>query len=458
MPLSSIPPDRRTNSSVCLQELTNPRERSRSQTYPTPHDVVGVTRPTRFRRSSFALSGERQTALDNLVDSASREATIAAAAQEAAALSALVSPHPESAMLARDDGLDSKRVSVSTIVAGQSGSSAVFHSAGPVDKSGLPSVHYPPGRKVAVCEISTENDDLYPWHDSGCPHSSLLNSEVIQNYLATLAVDNDVEECEQSPKLSTVPVAMTCENVPGLFRESVASMTMPVHQIRRAHWSASIPQRVTEHPRSNRPVKSMRYDLPHFPTDFTSSSCASDAEGWPSVRGYMSDNPIDEADPRAKQLRLTGQRLEADFHRTKSLPRSPKTKRTSPSKYASIAEALVGYGSAPTSHVSNFDLSHVYDGLPSPKAALSTNSLNFETFRSTLTPPSTPASSRSVSSMDPDSGGSVNNGFGRIISLFGPFKPKPANDNPESYIYMDEETSERRTRALASNLISPVSF
>ncbi|KAG5450263.1 hypothetical protein CSKR_112669 [Clonorchis sinensis] len=99
---------------------------------------------------------------------------------------------------------------------------------------------------------------------------------------------------------------MTWENVPSLLRKSVASVTMPVHQIRRTHLSAAIPQRVTGHPCRNGPAKSMRYDLSHFPADFTSSNCSSDAEEWPSVRNYISDNPADEADPKTEQFRLTG--------------------------------------------------------------------------------------------------------------------------------------------------------
>lgn len=460
MELSPGMSGRRTNSFVCLQEeFINPRERSQSQSYPTPQDVISAGKPTRFRRSSFALSGERQTTLDDLIDSASREATTAAAAQEAATLSALASPHPESTMLTQDeDGLDSKRVSVSTIIASQSGPSGLFHPTDSIDKSGRSSLIYPPGRNTAVDEI----DNSFSWHNAHCPHSNLLNSEVIQNYLATLAVDSDAESCEKSPpKLATAPATIACENVPGLFQQSVASMTMPVQQIRRAHLSTSAIQHMIGHHKLDRPVKSMRCDVqPALTDNLTSSSCASDAEGWPCLpRGYVSDNPIDEADPRAKQLRLTGQRLEADFHRTKSLPRSPKAKRASPGSRAGIAEALVGYGTAPTSHnVSNFDLSHVYDGLLSSKAVVSTNSLNFEAFHSTLTPPSTPASSRSASSVGHDSGSSIGSGLGRIISLFDPFKPKQPKDNPECYIYMDEETSERRARARAANVISPVSF
>ncbi|KAG5450262.1 hypothetical protein CSKR_112670 [Clonorchis sinensis] len=104
------------------EELTIPREPSRSQTYHSPRGVVGVTRPTHFRRCSFALSGESQTNLGNLVDSALLELPLLRQCRRQ-----LLYPYPEPAITAYDGGFDSEPVSVSTILAGQSGSSAVFH-------------------------------------------------------------------------------------------------------------------------------------------------------------------------------------------------------------------------------------------------------------------------------------------------------------------------------------------
>ncbi|KAF5394312.1 hypothetical protein PHET_11819 [Paragonimus heterotremus] len=274
-----------------------------------------------------------------------------------------------------------------------------------------------------------------------------------------------------TPPISTSPVRLSLlqsENLPGVLSfhcPTVASMTMPVHQTRRAHKDNAgvmlTPNLQSPHQHNYKVSTSAgRW------TDVNSSSDTDAWYGWHRQGGYVSDNPLfDFAASEAKLLRLAGQRLEADFHRsTASLPRSPKKGRTRSGNRDVVRDQLFVPGTTPSSpRSSRFDFSHVYDGLPSPrrpKSELSTSSgsLNLDQALPTcLTPPSTPFSDLSAhGSTSHLSSNAIR--MQRFRSLFDHLKPQSPTEDSEKYIYLDEKTRERRAEAQASNVISPVSF
>ncbi|KAA3672055.1 uncharacterized protein DEA37_0010777 [Paragonimus westermani] len=491
MELPPSSPFRQRNSSFTnLQDSITPPKDS----IPVPPSAFDdsdhvLTNPTRFRRSSFALSGERQTTLDDLIVSASLQANTAAATREAAQLRAIVSSgsdnnaleHSPSRIEIGSDSEDSelflKRMSVATIVPNKP-TVTVFSDSDPSSSGSSDGVTDQLKQSRTGGTVSTTSkklvddeskENVFVWHNTNAFRSNPLTSDLVRKYLASLVTD-DNSPLVTSP-ISTSPVRlslMQSENLPGVLSfhcPTVASMTMPVHRTRRAHKDSA------------GATRSPNLHSPHQPnckvstlagrwTDVNSSSDTDAWYGWHRQGGYLSDNPLlNFAASEAKLLRLAGQRLEADFHRsTASLPRSPKRGRTRSGNRAVVRDQLFVPGTTPSSpRSSRFDFSHVYDGLPPPrrpKCELSTSSgsLNLDqALRTCLTPPSTPLSEHSAhGSTIQLSSNPI--GMRRFRSLFDHLKPQSPSEDSEKYIYLDEKTRERRAEAQASNVISPVSF
>ncbi|KAF6768149.1 hypothetical protein AHF37_07816 [Paragonimus kellicotti] len=455
MELPPSSPFRQRNSSFTnLQDSITPPKDS----IPVPQSAFDdpdhvTTKPTRFRRSSFALSGERQTTLDDLIDSASLQANTAAATREAAQLKAIVSSGSDNTALERspsrieigsdsdDPDLFLKRLSVATIVPNKP-TVTVFSDSDPSysGSSGNATAHLKQSRTAETVPITSKKlvdeeskENVFVWHNTDAFRSNPLTSDLVRKYLAALVAD-DKSPHTTSP-ISTSPVRlslMQSENLPGVLSFHCPTVSTPA-----GRW-----------------------------TDVNSSSDTDAWYGWHRQGGYVSDNPLfDFAASEAKLLRLAGQRLEADFHRsTASLPRSPKRGRTRSGNRDVVRDQLFVPGTTPSSpRSSRFDFSHVYDGLPSPrgpKSELSTSSgsLNLDqALRTCLTPPSTPFSDHSAhGSTSHLSSNAIR--MQRFRSLFDHLKPQSPSEDSEKYIYLDEKTRERRAEAQASNVISPVSF
>ncbi|KAF8561019.1 hypothetical protein P879_07608 [Paragonimus westermani] len=209
MELSPSSPFRQRNSSFAnIQDSITPPKDS----IPLPPSAFDdsdhvITNPTRFRRSSFALSGERQTTLDDLIVSASLQASTAAATREAAQLKAIVSSGPDNNALEHSpspieigsDSEDSerflKRMSVATIVPNKpivtvfsdsdpSYSSSSDGATAQLKQSRTGGTASTTSKKH-VDEESKEN--VFVWHNTNAFRSNPLTSELVQKYLASVS-------------------------------------------------------------------------------------------------------------------------------------------------------------------------------------------------------------------------------------------------------------------------------
>lgn len=469
---------RRTNSVAAASDLSTKKKVPSSLQRPATEEsnllALGeLPKPTRFRRSSFALSGERPTQLDGLVKEAAEHTAQMVASREAAKITTMVPLSPGVTQFHLDicnpvdtDSDDaSRKVSVATLIP---------HSTGTSDK---PVLMHSPSHSVRTSDSGwflSENDNQHPfvWYNTKAFSQNPLSSELVKKYLAMIATESPSPEPDML--ISASPPSgsgVMCGNLSGLMQlatSSVSSMTMPVHQIRRAH---------AMHARSpNAKLGILSYDLQPSArvacfsdrsafTDTNYSSGVSDAEQWSQYHlGYQSDNYMRDAASEAKQLRMTGKRLEADYHRsTGSLPRIRKTR--SRSKSGVLQGNALSPSTTPASvQSSKFDLMHVYEGLPVPgfsssyPAGSTAASVASSTSRLPCdTPPCSPSTGSLLDSDHQNSLGSTN-GLSRLRLFFDHWKPHIKDDDNGNYIYLDQEAQERRANARASNLIAPVSF
>ncbi|THD22303.1 hypothetical protein D915_007073 [Fasciola hepatica] len=470
---------RRTNSVAASCDLSCKKKQPESLQRPATEEsnllALGeLPKPTRFRRSSFALSGERPTQLDGLVKEAAEHTTQVAASREAAKITSMVSPPSGVTKFQLDMGNTdgdsddgSRKISVATLVPSSFGIS---------DRANQ-NCSFPCSRKTSDSAWGLSvNDAEHPfvWYNTDAFSQNPLSSELVRKYLAKIATENAVPEPDVLTSASpSSGSAVMCGNLSGLMQlatSSVSSMTMPVHQIRRA---------CALHARSpNAKWGLMPYDLHpstrtacfsdrNAITDTNYSSGLSDAEHYHHYHhlGYQSDNYMRDVASEARQLRMTGQRLEADYHRsTGSLPRTRKTR--SRSKSGVLQANTLSPSATPASvHSSRFDLTHVYEGLPA-SGFVSSNGTGSTAASVTSSPASrlpcdTPPCSPSTGSpLDSDHQNllSSTNGLTRLRLFFDHWKPQVGTDENSNYIYLDQEAQERRANARASNVIAPVSF
>ncbi|VDP85447.1 unnamed protein product [Echinostoma caproni] len=432
-----------------------------------------LPKPTRFRRSSFALTGERPTKLDVLVQEAAEHVTQVAASREAAKITFVV-PSPSEVTefqtngcntLDDDSDENSRKFSVATTI------SASDELTDNLCRS--VSIRTPDG---CFPVNDTEPQHKFVWHNTESFTHNPLSSELVRKYLALVATESSTPEPEILISVSPPSGSPAMfGNLPGIMQlatSTVSSMTMPVHQLRRAH-------AMNMHSSREKPLcssfndscSSMRGSClsdRHALTDTNYSSGVSDTEQWGPFgqqMGYQSDNYMRNAASEAKRLRMAGQRLEADFHRsTNSLPRSKKSRSRSKSGAPSIDSLPPAV--TPASHRSSkFDLTHVYEGLPVVGLA-SSNATTSAAASVASSPPSrapcvTPPCSPSTGFIDSDHQSSLGstNGLGRLKLFFDHWKPHVAiDDDGGNYIYLDKQAQERRVNARASNVIAPVSF
>ncbi|CAL8101362.1 unnamed protein product [Calicophoron daubneyi] len=493
--LMAVPPltssRRRTSSYVDATNSDQPTSLPRRPTDESELFVLGsFCKPVRYRRKSFALAGERNTTIDELIDSASLNATTAAAVKEAAEIASVASPSPEVAAGQNAKGILSpcppgsdiyvKHLSTSTVVPQPNGLFSHF------DKTITPSV--PSVEDVfqlnSLPGQSNACDDLpgYPheFHNSEISCSHPLASKLVKQYLAKVAVNPQSNgfTLYSSPPTSH-PIEL--DNLPGLLRfdaPAMASMTIPVPQLRRAcATSASKTKKVDGQPSCSHPDTSPFMRIPDCGTwtDTNYSSDVSDAEFWSSLGkplgGYQSDTHAISVDSELRRLQLTGRRLEADFHRsTSSLSKSRRRTRCRSGDHPKDSETIFTVSPpSPCSSSSKFDVIHVYDGLPVLDAQNcgSTTSIASSVVSSSglrphcLTPPSSPMSIGSPSCASHKSNTNLltsASGKSRLLNFLDQLKPQLQADEKDKYFYMDEEARERRAEAQASNVISPVSF
>ncbi|CAH8542271.1 unnamed protein product [Dicrocoelium dendriticum] len=423
------------------------------------HSAPSPVEPIRFRRASFSLSGERPTALDDLVDLASLHAASAAATREAATIKSLVSPTPELAdsvdtMSMLDPAAYPRACAVPTAACLSTPS---FPFAEHI-QSGTTNVTWlgtPSSLPQKCSDESGRHHDEFVWYNTNSFPRNPLTSQLVLKYLASMATGAAEPESVISPPLRSAPVIG--QNIPGMLPLSSSpldSMTLPSQSLYRGH--AALP--ISSHKlqlTSHGTLWPTRGRSPGF-TEISSSAGVSDAETWScsNMQGYMSDNPMLEATSEAKQLRLMGERLEADLYRsTASLPRSPKKKRSC------LRSRGIAAGNLSAS-ISGLDTAPLCDDMHTPmRADLSRFSASFHLLptRTLCTPSSTTSTDRgSQPSVDPST--TANHSIPRFRSFLAHLKSHTSEEDNENYIYMGDEIRARRANALAVNVISPVSF
>ncbi|TPP56287.1 hypothetical protein FGIG_05682, partial [Fasciola gigantica] len=184
---------RRTNSVAASCDLSCKKKQPESLQRPATEEsnllALGeLPKPTRFRRSSFALSGERPTQLDGLVKEAAEHTTQVAASREAAKITSMVSPPSGVTKFQLDMGNTdgdsddgSRKISVATLVPSSVG----------IPDHANQNCSFPCSRKTSDSAWGLSvNDAEHPfvWYNTDAFSQNPLSSELVRKYLAKSGV------------------------------------------------------------------------------------------------------------------------------------------------------------------------------------------------------------------------------------------------------------------------------